>query len=158
MPQKLLKYKNYDVQAVTVATPDGRKNANIVTWAMQVAMGGKMIGVALYKIDYTLELVRQAGRFNLNLLAQDQTRMIQRLGRQSGRDTDKFQKLPHALDEHGCPYLTEAIGYVQCRVLSFTDAGDHLLVVAEVDGQRVLHPEKTVLTHHYLREKKLVRG
>lgn len=163
MPKRLLKYKNYDVHSITTATPDGRQNANIVTWLTQTAMGGAVLAVALYKVDYTIELVRESGILNVNLLATGQPGLIRKLGQQSGRpilgrSKDKFKNLPHALDERGCPYLTEAVGYVQCRVLHSTDAGDHELFVCEVLKQVVLNPDKTVMTNNFLKEQKLVRG
>lgn len=156
--KSLLKHKNYDVHSISAGTPDGRQNANIATWVMQSAMGGKMLCVALYKIDYTIELVRESGILNVNLLAQDQTSLIAKLGRKSGRDTNKLKRLNYNLDERGCPYLTDAVGYVQCRVCNTTDSGDHEIFVCEVLKQVVLNPEKAVLTHHFLREKGLVRG
>ena len=162
MPKRLLKYKHYDVHAITtIAGADSanpRRNANIVTWLTQTAMGGKTLSVALFKVDYTIELVRESGLLNVNLLATDQTGLIRKLGQQSGRDKDKFVRLPHATDSRGCPYLTEAIGYVQCRTMGSIDAGDHELFVCEVLKQVVLHPEKDVMTYDFLREKKLVRG
>lgn len=162
MPKRLLKYKNYDVHSITsVANPGTstqRQNANIATWVMQTALGGSRLAVALYKVDYTIELVRASGLLNVNLLAQDQTGLIRKLGRQSGHTVDKFVRLPHAYDERGCPYLTEAVGYVQCRVLDSIDGGDHDLFICEVIKQVVLNPGKTVLTNEYLKEKKLVRG
>jgi flavin reductase (DIM6/NTAB) family NADH-FMN oxidoreductase RutF len=156
--KSLLKFKNYDIHAISTATADGRRNANIATWVMQTAMGGKMLCVALYKIDYTIALVRESGLLNVNLLAEHQTGLIAKLGRKTGRDTDKFKRLAFALDERNCPYLTEAVGYVQCRVLHSTDSGDHELFVCEVLKQVVLNPEQTVMTHHFLRQKGLVRG
>ncbi len=158
MPRKLLKYKNYDIHSITTATPDGRRNANIAMWLTQTAMGGKMLCVALDKTDYTLELVEESELLNVNLLAESQTKLIAKLGRKSGRDTDKFKNLPHALDARGCPYLTEAVGYVQCKVTSYADGGDHTIVICEVLKQVVLNPELPVMTHHFLREKGLVRG
>lgn len=162
MPKRLLKYKHYDVHAITTVagqeTDRVRRNANIVTWLMQTAMGGKTLSVALFKVDYTIELVRESGLLNVNLLATDQTGLIRKLGQQSGRDKDKFTRLPFALDDRGCPYLTEAIGYVQCRTTGSVDAGDHELFVCEVLKQVVLHPEKEVMTYDFLQEKKLVRG
>jgi flavin reductase (DIM6/NTAB) family NADH-FMN oxidoreductase RutF len=125
---------------------------------MQTALGGSRLAVALYKVDYTIELVRESGILNVNLLAQEQTGLIRKLGRQSGRDADKFARLPHAYDERGCAYLTEAVGYVQCRVLNSVDSGDHDVFICEVIRQVVLNPGKTVLTNDYLKEKKLVRG
>ncbi|WP_375447511.1 flavin reductase family protein [uncultured Fibrella sp.] len=162
MPKRLLKYKNYDVHSITsVANPGTstqRQNANIATWVMQTALGGSRLAVALYKVDYTIELVRESGLLNVNLLAQDQTGLIRKLGRQSGRDVDKFVRLPHAYDDRGCPYLTEAVGYVQCRVAGSIDGGDHDVFICEVLKQVVLNPGKTVLTNEYLKAKKLVRG
>lgn len=157
MPKSLLKYKNYDVHCISTIAED-RMNANIATWVMQVAMGGKMLCVALYKVDYTIELVRASGILNINLLAQEQTNLIAKLGRKSGKSSNKFKNLKYGLDERGCPYLTEAIGYVQCRVLHSTDAGDHELFVCEVLKQVVLNPEKDVMTNNFLRENGYVRG
>ncbi|QKZ11494.1 flavin reductase family protein [Spirosoma sp. KUDC1026] len=159
MAKRLLKYKNYDVHSITTAAGNpARYNANIVTWLMQTDMGGKVLSVALYKTDYTIELVRESGLLNVNLLASDQTKLIRKLGQQSGRDKDKFKNLPHKLDDRGCPYLTEAIGYAQCRVLHSVDAGDHELFVCEVLKQVVSNSDKDVMTLALLREKKLIRG
>lgn len=163
MPRKLLKYKNYDVHSITTCTPEtpdrpSRRNANIATWVMQTAMGGTHLVVALYEPDLTIELVRESGILNVNLLAEEQTGLIRKLGQQSGRDKDKFKNLPYALDERGCPYLTEAIGYAQCRVIDRIPAGDHELFVCAVEKQVVLNPDKRVMTNHFIKEKKLVRG
>ncbi len=157
MPRSLLKYKNYDVHAITTVH-EGNYNANIATWVMQTAMGGKTVCVALYKVDYTIELVRASKMLNINLLHTGQTNLITKLGQRSGKDSDKFKNLKHDFDSRGCPFLTEAIGYIQCKVLHSTDAGDHELFVCEVLKQVVLNPEKEVMTNNFLREKGLVRG
>jgi flavin reductase (DIM6/NTAB) family NADH-FMN oxidoreductase RutF len=157
MPKSLLKFKNYDVHSITTAH-HGKMNANIATWVMQVAMGGKMLCVALYKVDFTIELVRSSNNLTINFLAQEQTNLIAKLGRKSGRNTDKFKNLKYALDERGIPYLTEAIGYIQCKVLHSTDAGDHEIFVCEVLKQVVLNPDKEIMTNNFLREKGFVRG
>lgn len=157
MPKRLLKYKNYDVHSITTIA-NGKRNANIVTWVTQTAMDGKTLAVALYKVDYTIELVHESGILNLNLLATDQTRLIRKLGQQSGRHRDKFKNLPFALDDRDCPYLTEAVGYAQCRVIHSTIAGDHELFICKVLKQVVLNPDKDVMTNSFLKEKKLIRG
>ncbi len=157
MAKRLLKYKDYDVHSVTTVA-NGKQNANIVTWVTQTDMGGKVLAVALYKVDFTIELVLESGILNVNLLAIDQTRLIRKLGQQSGRGRDKFKNLPYALDERSCPYLTEAVGYAQCRVLHSVDAGDHELFICEVLKQVVLNPDKGVLTNSFLKAKKLIRG
>jgi flavin reductase (DIM6/NTAB) family NADH-FMN oxidoreductase RutF len=157
MPKSLLKYKNYDVHSITTIHNEN-SNANIATWVMQTAMGGKTICVALYKVDYTIELVRASNILNINLLHTGQTSLINKLGRRSGKEVNKFKNLKFEFDSRGCPFLTEAIGYIQCKVLHSTDAGDHELFICEVLKQVVLNPEKVVMTNNFLREKGLVRG
>ena len=160
MPQKsILKYKNYDVHSITTVSPLGKVNANIATWVMQSAMQGKFLTVALYKTDYTIELVRESMILNVNLLAQDQAKkLISKLGRKSGKTSNKFVNLPFEFDERGCPFLTESIGYIQCKCVGSIDSGDHELFVCEVLKQVTLNPNKEVLTNNYLRENGLVRG
>lgn len=157
MPRSLLKRKNYDIHAVGVSCR-GRVNFNIVAWAMQTSMGGRHIAVALYKPDFTRELVQESGCFTLNFLATDQTRLIQKLGRKSGRETDKTKNLPFAFDAGGQPFLTEAVGYTCCQIIDWADGGDHDIAICQVLGQKILHPEKSMLTLDLLREKKMVRG
>ncbi len=159
MTKSLLKYKNYDVHSITTVSLLGKINANIATWVMQSAMQGKFITVALDKTDYTIELVKESMILNVNLLAKEQAKkLIPKLGRKSGRTSNKFINLPFEMDERGCPYLTEAIGYIQCRCVGSIDSGDHELFVCEVLKQKVLNPEKEVLTNDYLRAEGLVRG
>lgn len=156
MKRSLLKFKNYEVHAVTTAF-EGQKNANIATWMMQSGMKGTFLSIALYKTDYTIELVRKSGMLNVNLLSMEQKSLINKLGRKSGRDIDKFKNLPHAFDERGCPYLTEAIGYIACQVHDTADSGDHELFTCRILRQAVLNPDKEVLTYRYLKEAGLIR-
>lgn len=121
-------------------------------------MKARVMAVALYEPDYTLELVRQSGILNINLLAVDQYKLVAKLGRKSGRQMDKFKKLAWENDARGCPFLTDSIGFFQCEVDKWVSAGDHVLAVCNVLAQCLLHPNKEVLTLSYLREHKLVRG
>jgi flavin reductase (DIM6/NTAB) family NADH-FMN oxidoreductase RutF len=157
MPRSVLKLKDYEVHSISTAHA-GKQNANIATWVMQSGMKGSFLTVALYKVDYTVELVRQSGVLNVNLLAQEQKNLLTKLGRRSGRDTDKLQRVPHALDARGCPYLTGAVGYIGCEVHDSADSGDHEVFCCRVLGQYLLHPDQPVLTHHWLKEQGLVRG
>lgn len=155
--KQVLKLKNYEVHSITT-THNGVHNANIATWVMQTAMQGKYLTVALYNPDYTLELVKQSGVLNVNLLASTQTNLIAKLGRKSGRTTNKFTKLPFGLDERGCPYLLDAVGYIMAEVDNYLVSGDHTLVSCKILKQVMLNPNADVMTLNYLRSKGLVRG
>jgi flavin reductase (DIM6/NTAB) family NADH-FMN oxidoreductase RutF len=157
MPVSPFKCKDYEVHAITAVAGD-RINGNIATWVMQSAMKGRYLSVALYKPDYTLELVRESGVLNVNLLQQAQKNLINRFGRKSGRDYYKFNRLPYALDQRGCPYLTEAVAWWQCCVFDWADSGDHWIAVCEVLAGRWLQRDAPVMTVQWLRQNGYVRG
>ncbi|MCS6967352.1 MAG: flavin reductase family protein [Cytophagales bacterium] len=156
MKFSVLKLKNYEVHSITTVAGE-KKNANIATWVMQSGMKGSFLSVALYKVDYTIELVRQSGILNVNLLSVEQANLINKLGRKSGRNSNKFKNLPYAIDERGCPYLLDAIGYIACHVHDTADSGDHEIFTCRVLKQIALHPERQPLTYHYLKQKGILR-
>jgi flavin reductase (DIM6/NTAB) family NADH-FMN oxidoreductase RutF len=157
MPKSVLKFKNYDVHAIG-SSFGKKKNLNIATWLMQSAMGGKMVVVALFKPDLTLELVKASGRLCVSLLAENQANLITKLGRRSGRNSDKLKNLDFGLDSWENPYLNGGIGYMECEVISWADGGDHELAICKVLKSKTLNPKEKPLTLNYLREKNLVRG
>jgi flavin reductase (DIM6/NTAB) family NADH-FMN oxidoreductase RutF len=156
MKQSVFSLKDYEVHSITTAH-DSKTNANIATWVMQSAMKGKFLAIALYKPDFTITLVKESSILNVNLLSMEQAKLVARLGRKSGRDTNKLLRIPHQFDARGCPFLTEAVGYIQCHVHDKADSGDHEIFVCEVLAQQVLHPDRNVLTYHYLKENGLSR-
>jgi len=147
MPRSLFKLKDYEVHAIT--SFDGiTSNVNLVTWLMQTDMSKKMLAVALYKPDLTLEIVRSSGF----------AKYVNLIGRKSGRDVTKLQYTNHKADYRGCPILLDAVGCLHTVVVDWADAGDHFLAICKVEKETVLNPEKGILRLGYLREKKLVRG
>lgn len=157
LQRSVLKLKDYQVHSVTTVH-EGRINANIATWVMQTALKGKFLTVAVFKTSLTYTLVSQSGILNINLLAEEQKSLVNRLGRKSGHQVaEKLKGIPYELDTRGCPFLTEAIGYIQCQVTDRADSYDHELFVCKVLGQKVLHPKKQVLTHHYLQQIGYIR-
>jgi flavin reductase (DIM6/NTAB) family NADH-FMN oxidoreductase RutF len=92
MAKSILKLKNYEVHAIG-SSFNGKLNMNIASWVMQTSMDGKTIVVALYKPDFTLELVKKSNRLCISFLAENQSNLISKLGRKSGRETDRLSKL-----------------------------------------------------------------
>ena len=157
MAKSLLKLKNYELHAIG-SSFEGRFNCNIATWLMQTSMDSKTIAVALFKSDLTIEWVKSSNRLSVNFLSQPQSRVINVLGRKSGRDTDKLKKIGFGISPGGCPFLLESIGYLDCEVSHWAEAGDHEIAICKVQKVVVLNPEKEPLRLNYLREKGLVRG
>ncbi|MFB6842974.1 flavin reductase family protein [Streptomyces sp. NPDC056361] len=73
--------------------------------------------------------IERAGRFCVNILAEDQQATCASLGR-SG--PDKFAGVPWSVGEHGTVRVDGALAHVECVLDAVYEAGDHHLVTAQV--------------------------
>lgn len=122
----------------------GGLTATFVSQASIVAeLPRVLVGIA--RQHHTWELIEASGAFALHLLGATQTDWALRFGMQSGRDVDKLDGLACRTGSTGSPLLTEALGWLDCRVEARLDTGDRSLYLAEVvDGQ--LTAQAPVLT------------
>ncbi|OAI54803.1 hypothetical protein AYO44_02995 [Planctomycetaceae bacterium SCGC AG-212-F19] len=101
--------------------------------------------VGLARQHATWALVQASGAFALHLLAPDQLDRVWRFGMQTGRDMDKLASLPTRIGVSGSPLLTDAPGWLDCRVEARMDGGDRTFFLAQVlDGE--LADARPVLT------------
>ncbi|WP_078992917.1 flavin reductase family protein [Streptomyces sp. MMG1121] len=73
--------------------------------------------------------IERAGRFCVNILAEDQRATCAALGRSGD---DKFADVPWSVGEHGTVRLDGALAFVECELRAVHRAGDHHLVTAQV--------------------------
>jgi flavin reductase (DIM6/NTAB) family NADH-FMN oxidoreductase RutF len=88
--------------------------------------------VNLGKQHHTWELVQASGAFALHLLAEEHVELVWRFALASGRDVDKFSGLEVREAATGSPLLSQAVGWLDCRVETSLDTGDRTLYLAEV--------------------------
>jgi len=84
---------------------------------------------------YTYDLLVQAGAYAVNFLPLERADLIARLGRQSGRDLDKFAAFGIEVledEETLAPVLKKAYAAYECRVVDRHTYGDHDLFVGEI--------------------------
>ena len=120
-------------------------NAMTATWVTQVSFEPPLLAVAVENDARTLELIRAAGHFAVNVLASGQRELAGLLGRRSRNVPDKLQQAEYTAGETGAPVLAAALGYVECRVVQEVPVGDHTLVVGEIVAAR-LHQAGEPLT------------
>jgi len=74
-------------------------------------------------------------RFGINVLAKDQRRISEHYAR-SDRDPSRAEQEAGARFErtdHGTPVLQGALAFLECRLQTAQDAGDHTIFIAEVE-------------------------
>jgi flavin reductase (DIM6/NTAB) family NADH-FMN oxidoreductase RutF len=104
-----------------------------------------LFGVALRRHAALHELLREAGTFAVSILASEQKHLAQHFARGvppiahwTGIETERGHL--------GAPLLAGALGWVECRLASEHELGDHTLFVGEVASAR-RGPGREALVH-----------
>jgi flavin reductase (DIM6/NTAB) family NADH-FMN oxidoreductase RutF len=136
---------------VLSAKENGKDNGCIINTAMQLTDTPAQIAVAVNKQNYTHDMIKNTGIFNLSVLSQEAVFWVfQHYGFQSGRDVDKFANIPEARTENGLRYVegcTNAV--ISGKVVSTVDCGTHTLFIAEVTDAKILSEEPSVTYQYY---------
>jgi flavin reductase (DIM6/NTAB) family NADH-FMN oxidoreductase RutF len=132
--------------AVTV-THDGAEHAMTANWVTQAAFEPPMVVVAVENTSRTIELIRDAHHFAVNVLREGQRDLAAKLGRTSQQAPQKLKGIrTKPTPQAGAPIVLDALGWVECRVIATLPAGDHTLVLGEVTDAGVEHEDGKALT------------
>ena len=135
-----------------LTTTDGEKqNGCIVNTVSMLTDNPKRIVVFVNKANYSEELLRKTGIFNVSVLTESAPfEIFKQFGFVSGRDKDKFEGGMYETSENGLYYLPKhANAVLSGKVVDYYDYGTHTLFVAEVTEAKVLNDEKSVTYEYY---------
>ena len=86
----------------------------------------------------TLDAAKRSGRFAIHMLGSNQVHAVRSF---VGRDAPRFEAIPYELDGNGTPILGEWIALLVCRLERIVEAGDHEIMIGEVERcERRVHP------------------
>lgn len=124
----------YGLYVVTVAH-GGTEHAMTANWVTQAAFEPPMVVVAVENASETIDMIRDAHHFAVNLLKEGQRDLAAKMGRTSEQAPQKLKGVKTKPGPaSGAPLLVEALGWVECRVVATLPAGDHTVVLGEVEG------------------------
>ena len=85
-------------------------------------------------------------RFGINVLCEDQRAISEYYARRSGRHEHAEAEAGARFDRtaHGTPMLHGALAYLECRLHSAQEAGDHTIFIAEVEDVVVREGEPLI--------------
>ena len=135
-----------------LTTTDGEKqNGCIVNTVSMITDNPKRITVFVNKANYSEELLRKTGIFNVSVLTESTPfDIFKQFGFVSGREKDKFEGGRYETSENGLYYLPKHTNAVLSgKVVAAYDYGTHTLFVAEVTEAKTLSKEKSVTYEYY---------
>lgn len=130
---RLIKGLGREVWVVTAAHA-GQRNGLIATFVSPISIVPDLprFAIAISKQHHTWTLVEGSGVLAVHLLTVDQAELAWRFGTQTGREVDKFAGILCRDGVTGSPLLSDAKGWLECRIEASFDAGDRTLYIAEV--------------------------
>lgn len=140
MDKKAMYKLSYGLFVLTSAA-DGKDSGCIINTAQQVTSEPNRISIAVNKSNFTHDLVKKSGKFNISIISEAaEFALFQHFGFQSGRDVDKFADYAACKrSANGLYYVTAGTNsYISAMVEQEVDLGSHTLFIASVDDMEVL--------------------
>lgn len=117
------------VTVITAVGSDGRPAGFAVGSFFSVSLDPALVGFCAGKSSSSWPAIRSAGRFCVNILAEDQEAVCRQF---SSKVDDKFSGLGWQPTVTGSPRLADVLAWIDCDVEAIHDAGDHEVCVGRV--------------------------
>jgi len=126
----------YPRQVVLVAASSSEKtNVTSVEWVMPVSEKPAMLAFSLHNTSLTLDLLCTSMEFVVSIPSEKMKDAAILCGSTSGKFIDKFSEANLTqirAKKVSAPLILEAAANIECKVHSYTNAGDHTLVLGEI--------------------------
>lgn len=109
-----------------------RENAMPATWNIPVSFDPDLVAIYISPDRFSHDMIKESGKFGLNLLAADQVGLSRYAGSCSGKDTNKFIEIPHFYGESGLPLVKDSVASFECEVVDEIKEGDHTVFTGKV--------------------------
>lgn len=116
--------------AIVTTSVDGAPTGATVASVMAAAAEPPMLTVAMMRGSRTAAAVLESGVFAVHVVEENAASLA---GRFASASANKFEGLDARTDEHGSPWLPDAVARFSCRLAIVEDVGSHLQLLAHVD-------------------------
>ncbi|MBQ3655629.1 MAG: flavin reductase family protein [Bacteroidales bacterium] len=119
---------------------NGKKNIITVAWAGTICSDPPMVSVSIRKSRFSHQIIKESGKFVINLVSEDLVKETDWCGVKSGSDTDKFAQMnltAEKAETSDLPIIKECPVNIECTVTQILELGSHDMFLAKVDSVSV---------------------
>jgi flavin reductase (DIM6/NTAB) family NADH-FMN oxidoreductase RutF len=131
--------------AVVTVDVSGQAAGLTVDSFVSLSIDPPLVGISLRRHAALHELVRDAGAFAVSILASGQEHLAQHFAR-GVPPIGLWTGIETRTGELGAPLLEGALGWIECRLASELETGDHTFFVGSVESAR-RGPGREALAH-----------
>jgi 3-hydroxy-9,10-secoandrosta-1,3,5(10)-triene-9,17-dione monooxygenase reductase component len=128
--------------AFVTAAPDGEPAGLIVNSLASVSLEPPLLSFCPSRSSLTWSRMRRARRFAVNILGRQHERFARRA---AAAGADRFAGLDREPGRGGAPLLLDALASLECEIVAEHPAGDHWIVVGQVDELRISPPKEPLV-------------
>ena len=134
------------VSVVTTVQEDGSVHGMTANGISSVSLDPPLVLVCVGHTAASYPLIREAKRFAINIMNEDQRPLAEYYARPSDQKTGELD-VSFTHTERGVATVDGSLAHMDCRVVSEHEAGDHTIFIAEVeeieigDGKPLLYYE-----------------
>ena len=132
--QAILDRFPYGIFVVACGDPDQDVTAIVATWLTQISFSPPLVAVSLEKDGIPAGEISRSGRFSISLVPGKGIALARAILKSGPRFVRAHRDAMFLNTPSGVPVLRGSAGALECHVKQLHEAGDHLLVVAEVAG------------------------
>jgi flavin reductase (DIM6/NTAB) family NADH-FMN oxidoreductase RutF len=119
--------------AVVTTELDGERFGLTVGSLVSLSLEPQLIGISIGKDSSSHEPIRRAGAWAVSLLSGEQTAVAQHFARSGIPPIALWTGVDVREGSRG-PLVEGALGWLECRTVSEHEAGDHTILVGEVES------------------------
>ena len=135
--------------AVTTKSED-TQSAMLASWVSQASFNPPALTVAVAKERAVESFLMKGGKFNLNVLKEGGEKDVMKaLLKPFKPGENRFGDLDVSISENnGCAIVNQSLACIECSVTQRMEAGDHWIVLAEVESGSLLDDVGVTSIHH----------
>jgi flavin reductase (DIM6/NTAB) family NADH-FMN oxidoreductase RutF len=122
-------------------------NGMIASWVSQISYEPPLVMAAVHPNRYSHHTIDKSGCFALHILNKDQKDYLSRF-----KEPDpgaKFSSIQWNRGITGCPILTDCIAYMECKIVSRIQPGNHTLYIGEIVEADIFSDAVAMSTQDY---------
>lgn len=115
-----------------------KDNAITIAWHSQLSFNPYLYGIIIGKTRYSYKLINKSKIFCVNFISTKLKDIALFFGKVSGKGIDKLKGVPvKKCKKIDCLKLTQALAWLECKVIKKIDTGDHVLFIGKVLNEEI---------------------
>lgn len=130
--RSIMRHVPSPVTIVTAAGPDGPRGITIGSFA-STSLRPPLISFNVSLDAQIYDSLTTEGRFAVHVLRDDQAHLADHFATSDLSSKEQFDGVAYRVDPEGTPILLESLAVMVCKLEAVHRAGDHSIIVGEVD-------------------------